>query len=304
MSAAVAVDNARPPSAPANRMSRPPRSSHRAESDLVDGRYALRERIGAGATACVYRAADLRLRRSVAVKVLHPHLADDPELVERFRLEAHRAASLEDDHLASVYDLGRWSGTHYFAMEYVAGRSLRSIIAEEPRIDHWRAIELSLDLLRAARCIHDGGIVHRDLKPENVIVDRRGRAKVIDLGIAHTRDSDLTATGSILGTARYASPEQVLGSRVTAASDLYSIGVILYELLAGKPPFEAASAVALAMKHVHEQPMPLTALRPEITPALAAAVMRSLQKDPGDRFADATRFMAAIITAALSWEAG
>jgi serine/threonine protein kinase len=266
----------------------------------VAGRYALRERLGAGATACVYRAADLRLRRSVAVKVLHPHLSDDRELVERFRLEARHAASLEDDHLASVYDLGRWQGTHFIAMEYVAGRSLRSIISEESPVDPWRAIELGLDLLRAARCIHGGGIVHRDLKPENVIVDHGGRGIVIDLGIASTDDSDLTGTGSILGTARYAAPEQLLGGRVTAASDLYSIGVILYELLAGSPPFEAQSIVALAMKHVHEDPMPLAAVQPGIGPPLAAAVVRSLQKDPGDRFADATAFMAAIITAALT----
>ena len=280
------------------------RSPREACADVVAGRYALRERLGAGATACVYRAADLRLRRSVAVKVLHPHLSDDRELVKRFRLEAHRAASLGDDHLASVYDLGRWEGTHFIAMEYVPGRSLRSIISEEAPVDHWRAIELGLDVLRAARCIHDHGIVHRDLKPENVIVDHRGRATVIDLGIACTGDSDLTATGSILGTARYAAPEQLLGGRVTAASDLYSIGVILYELLAGRPPFEAQSVVTLAMQHVREQPRPLAAVRPEVPPALAAAVMRSLEKDPGDRFADATRFMAAIFAAALSWEAG
>jgi len=150
--------------------------------------------------------------------------------------------------------------------------------------------------------MHDRGIVHRDLKPENVIVDRHGRATVIDLGIARAGDSDVTAIGSFVGTARYAAPEQVLGGRVTAASDLYSIGVVLYELLAGRAPFEAESAVALAMKHVHEDPMPLAAVRPEIGPRLASAVTRSLHKDPTDRFADATRFMAAIIVAALSEE--
>jgi serine/threonine protein kinase len=265
----------------------------------VKERYALRDRLGAGATACVYRARDRRLERDVAVKVLHPHLTGDPELVERFRREARCAARLNGEHLAPVYDLGSSAGTHFMAMEYVAGRSLKSIIREEAPIEPSRALDLGMQLLKAARSMHDRGIVHRDLKPANAIVDSEGHLKVIDLGIARANGSELTTTGSILATARYASPEQALGRGVTAASDLYSIGVILYELLAGRPPFEGDGAVALALKHVHERPPSLAALRPALAPGLASTVMRSLHKDPAHRFADADEFIAALHAARL-----
>jgi serine/threonine protein kinase len=260
----------------------------------VNGRYELGERLGAGATACVYRAKDLRLGRDVAVKVLHPHLAADREVVERFHREACIGARLTDEHLASVYDFGHWAGTHFIAIEYVAGGSLASILREEAPIDASRAIDLGTQLLRAARCIHESGIVHRDLKPANAMIDSEGRLKVIDLGVAREDDSDLTTTGWILGTVRYASPEQAFGDAVTVRSDLYSIGVILYELLTGRPLFDATSAAALVLKHVHERPTPLAAIRPGIPSRLVSAVMRSLHKQPDDRFADATEFIAAL----------
>jgi serine/threonine protein kinase len=259
----------------------------------VSGRYRLLERLGAGATACVYRAEDLRLGRDVAVKVLHPHLTGDRELVERFRREACTAASLDDEHLASVYDYGRWAGNHFMVIEYVAGHSLTSIIRDQAPIDPSRAIDLGVQLLRAARCIHDRGIVHRDLKPANAIVDCGGRLKVIDFGIARNGSSDLTMTGSIVGTVRYAAPEQALGQGATAASDLYSIGVILYELLVGRAPFEGECAVAVALKHIHEQPVSPATIR-RVAPRLASTVMRALHKDPAHRFADAAEFIAAL----------
>ena len=262
---------------------------------LVSGRYRLLELLGAGGSACVYRARDRRLGHEVAVKVLHPHLSADRELVERFRGEARIAAGLNDGHVAKVYELGRWDGTEFIAMEYAPGPSLKSLVREEAPVDPLRAIDLGVQLLKAVRSIHDRGIVHRDIKPANAIIGREGRLKVIDFGIAHSPTSDLTTTtDGVLGTARYASPEQALGQEATAASDLYSIGVILYELLAGRPPFEAEGVVALALEHVHKRPPALDSVKSGIPPRLASAVMRALRKNPGERFANAAEFAAAL----------
>ncbi|HWM06178.1 MAG TPA: protein kinase, partial [Actinophytocola sp.] len=166
---------------------------------VVDGRYRVLERVGTGGAASVYRAADLRLRRDVALKVLHPALIHDGELVERFRREAESAASLSHPHIAAIYDRGEWGDSHYIAMEYVAGRSLKSIIVDEAPLEQARAIDLTVQLLCAAGAMHGRGIVHRDLKPQNVIVDADGRLKVIDFGIARAGASDITEAGAIYG---------------------------------------------------------------------------------------------------------
>jgi predicted Ser/Thr protein kinase len=269
-------------------------SERLASETIVDGRYRIVGRVGSGGMADVYCAEDLQLGRRVALKVLHGRFAEDPEFVERFRREARSAAGLNHQHVVSVYDRGEWDGTYYIAMELLDGRSLKAIIQQEAPLDPARAIDLTVQILRAARFAHRRGIIHRDLKPHNVIVDDEGRAKVTDFGIARAGASDMTQTGSIMGTAQYLSPEQAQGYAVNETSDLYSIGVILYELLTGRVPFEGESAVTIALKHVNERPAPPSRFNPAVSPELEAVVLRALEKDPARRFPDADAFTAAL----------
>ena len=261
---------------------------------VVDGRYRVLHRLGSGGMAEVYCAQDLQLGRKVALKILYRRFAEDSEFVERFRREASSAAGLQHQHVVAVYDRGEYDGTYYIAMEYLEGRSLKTIIQQEAPLDPDRAIDLTIQVLRAARFAHRRGIIHRDLKPHNVIVDADGRAKVTDFGIARAGASDMTQTGSIMGTAQYLSPEQAQGHAVSAASDLYSIGIILYELLTGRVPFDGESAVTVALKQVNERPTPPSAYNPAVTPELEEAVMRALEKDPARRYPDADAFIAAL----------
>jgi eukaryotic-like serine/threonine-protein kinase len=261
---------------------------------VVDGRYRVLNRLGSGGMADVYCAQDLQLGRKVALKILYRRFAEDSEFVERFRREASSAAGLQHQHVVAVYDRGEYDGTYYIAMEYLEGRSLKTIVQQEAPLDPDRAIDLIIQVLRAARFAHRRGIIHRDLKPHNVIVDADGRAKVTDFGIARAGASDMTQTGSIMGTAQYLSPEQAQGHAVSAASDIYSIGIMLYELLTGRVPFEGESAVTIALKQVNERPTPPSAYNPAVTPELEEAVMRALEKDPARRYPDADAFIAAL----------
>jgi eukaryotic-like serine/threonine-protein kinase len=261
---------------------------------IVDGRYRVESRIGSGGMADVYRAHDLQLGRKVALKVLYRRFAEDQEFVERFRREASSAAGLQQQHVVAVYDRGEWDDTYYIAMEYLNGRSLKQVVQEEAPLEPARAIDITIQVLKAARFAHRRGVIHRDLKPHNVILDEEGRAKVTDFGIARAGASDMTQTGSIMGTAQYLSPEQAQGHAVSAASDLYSIGIILYELLTARVPFEGDSAVTIALKQVSEAPVPPSAYNAAITPALEGAVMRALEKDPARRYADADEFIATL----------
>jgi beta-lactam-binding protein with PASTA domain/tRNA A-37 threonylcarbamoyl transferase component Bud32 len=261
---------------------------------VVDGRYRVLHRVGSGGMAEVYCAQDLQLGRKVALKILYRRFAEDGEFVERFRREASSAAGLQHQHVVSVYDRGEYDGTYYIAMEYLDGRSLKRIIQEEAPLHPDRAIDLTIQVLRAARFAHRRGIIHRDFKPHNVIVDAEGRAKVTDFGIARAGASDMTQTGSIMGTAQYLSPEQAQGVSVSAASDLYSIGIVLYEMLTGRVPFEGESAVSIALKQVNERPVPPSAYNPAVTPQLEAVVLRALEKDPMARFRDADEFIGAL----------
>jgi eukaryotic-like serine/threonine-protein kinase len=261
---------------------------------IVDGRYRVSARLGSGGMADVYLAEDTLLGRQVALKLLHHRFAEDQEFVERFRREASSAAGLSHPNVVAVFDRGEWDGTYYIAMEYLPGRSLKAVVREHGPLAPGDAIDIVVQILLATRFAHKRGIIHRDIKPHNVILDEEGRAKVTDFGIARAGASDMTLTGSIMGTAQYLSPEQAQGHPVSESSDLYAVGVVLYELLTGQVPFEGESPVTVALKQVSVEPAPPSALNPEVSPALEAVVMRSLAKDPGARFASADEFIAAL----------
>ncbi|MCU1677368.1 MAG: pknB, partial [Frankiales bacterium] len=262
-----------------------------AEGTIIDGRYRVLNRLGSGGMADVYCAEDLQLGRKVALKLLYRRFAEDAEFVERFRREASSAAGLQHPNVVGVYDRGEEDGMQYIAMEYLDGRTLKDIVRTEGPLAPGRAVDLVEQVLRAARFAHKRGIIHRDLKPHNVIVDSEDRAKVTDFGIALAGASDMTQTGSIMGTAQYLSPEQAQGQPVDARSDLYSVGIMLYELLTGRVPFDGDSAVSIALKQVSAVPVPPSQLNPAVSPALEHAVLRALAKDPKYRPADAEAFI-------------
>jgi len=271
---------------------------------VVDARYRIVRRIGSGGMADVYCAEDGHLGREVALKVLHRRFAQDQEFVERFRREAKAAAGLAHPNVVGVFDRGEHEGTYYIAMEYLTGRTLKDILASEAPLSQQRTIDLGVQILHAAGFAHRHSVIHRDFKPHNVIVDEQGHAKVTDFGIARAGASEMTETGSIMGTAHYLSPEQAQGHAVTAASDLYSIGVMLYEMLTGRLLFEGDSAVAIALKHLSEPPPPISAVRPDVHPALEAVVMAALAKDPAQRWQTAEDFAEGLEAARSQVEAG
>jgi beta-lactam-binding protein with PASTA domain/predicted Ser/Thr protein kinase len=262
------------------------------EGSVVDGRYRVLRRLGSGGMADVWLAEDAHLQRQVALKVLHRRFAQDQEFVQRFQREAESAAGLQHPNIVSVFDRGQVEGTYYIAMQYIDGPTLKQLI--DRGLTPEQAVTEIRQVLEAARFAHRNGVVHRDLKPQNVIVDAEGKAVVTDFGIARAGVSEITQTGSVMGTPHYLSPEQAQGFDVTAVSDLYSIGVILYEALTGRVPFEADSAVAVAMKQVSQTPLRPSSINPAVSPALDAVVMRALEKDPGQRFQNADAFIAAL----------
>ena len=261
---------------------------------MVDGRYRIVDRIGSGGMADVYCATDTQLGRRVALKLLYRRFAEDAEFVERFRREASSAAGLQHPNVVQVFDRGEWDGTYYIAMELLEGRNLKQIVFDHGALKPALAVDLVAQILKAARFAHRRGVVHRDIKPHNVIVDLEDRVKVTDFGIARAGASDMTETGAIMGTAQYLSPEQAQSRPVDARSDLYSIGVVLYELLTGAPPFDGDSTVSIALKQVSEEPISPRLRNPAVPPALDAVVMRALRKEPADRFQDADAFLAAL----------
>ncbi|HEV2998623.1 MAG TPA: protein kinase, partial [Solirubrobacteraceae bacterium] len=234
---------------------------------LIDGRYEVLARIGSGGMADVYLTQDRLLSRQVAVKLLHRRFAEDEEFVERFRREASSAAGLSHPNVVGIFDRGEWDGTYYIVMEYLPGRTLKSVVREEGALDPTQASEIAIQILRAVRFAHRRGIIHRDIKPQNVILDEEGRAKVADFGIARAGASDMTMTGSIMGTAQYLSPEQAQGWAVSEASDLYAVGIVLYELLTGRVPFEGETAVTVALKQISAPPPRPSAVNPAVGPA-------------------------------------
>jgi eukaryotic-like serine/threonine-protein kinase len=255
---------------------------------LFDGRYRILRKLGAGGMANVYLAEDEDLGRRVAIKILNDRYANDELFVERFRREAKSAAGLSHPNIVSIYDRGEAEGTYYIAMEVIEGRSLKELILTRGPLPISRAIAYTLEALEALRFAHRHGIIHRDIKPHNILIGER--LKVTDFGIARAGASQMTEAGSIMGTAQYLSPEQARGAPVTASSDLYSVGIVLYEMLTGKVPFSGDSAIEIAMKHLNERPKPPSKVRPEIPEELDHVVLRALAKAPEDRYQTAEEF--------------
>jgi serine/threonine-protein kinase len=254
---------------------------------LFDGRYRIQRKLGAGGMADVYLAEDQELGRRVAIKILNGRHANDDQFIERFRREAKNAAALNHPNIVSIYDRGEAEDTYYIAMEFLDGRTLKELIVSRGAAPINVAIEYARQILSALRFAHRHGIVHRDIKPHNVLVDAEGRVKVTDFGIARAGTSQMTETGSIVGTAQYLSPEQARGGEVDPRSDLYSLGVVLYELLTGKTPFDGETPVEIAMKHLSTAPKPPSKLRPDVPPELDKVVLRALAKNPDERYQSA-----------------
>ncbi len=254
---------------------------------LFDGRYRIQRKLGAGGMADVYLAEDQELGRRVAIKILNSRHGNDDQFIERFRREAKNAAALNHPNIVSIYDRGEAEDTYYIAMEFLDGRTLKELIVGRGAAPVNVAIEYARQILSALRFAHRHGIVHRDIKPHNVLVDGEGRVKVTDFGIARAGTSQMTETGSIVGTAQYLSPEQARGGEVDPRSDLYSLGIVLYELLTGKTPFDGETPVEIAMKHLSTAPQPPSKLRPDIPPELDMVVLRALAKNPDDRYQSA-----------------
>ncbi|MGW3227994.1 protein kinase domain-containing protein [Kitasatospora sp. NPDC001095] len=263
----------------------------------LNGRYELVELLGVGGMATVWRGVDRVLGRQVAVKVLNGGLADDPRFAERFSREAQHAAMLAHPRIVMVFDSGVDQGTPFIVMELVSGRSLAALLAERQALPVERAVGIAAAVCEALSVAHAAGLVHRDIKPGNIMITDDGGVKVVDFGIARAGSSNnLTQTASVLGTAAYLSPEQATASELDGRTDLYAVGCVLTEMLTGATPFTADTPVAIAFKHVSEQPLPPSVRRPGLPPALDAAVLRLLAKNPADRPADAAAARAELLT--------
>ena len=249
-----------------------------------DKRYVIKRKLGSGGMAVVYLAEDQELGRPVALKLLDDRHASDEQFVERFRREAQSAAGLNHPNIVSIFDRGHAAGTYYIAMEYLDGRTLKELLVRNGPTPVPIAIDYARQILGALSFAHRNGIVHRDIKPHNIIVGSDGRLKVTDFGIARSGASQMTEAGSIVGTAQYLSPEQARGAPVDPRSDLYSLGIVLYEMLTGSVPFTGDTPVEIAMKHLSQVPEPPSTLRPDVPHDLDAVVMRALAKAPEQRY--------------------
>lgn len=258
---------------------------------VYGGRYELHRRLARGGMADVYLARDQLLDRPVAVKVLFPQYAADPSFVQRFRREAQDSANLNHPNIVGVYDWGEENGTYFIVMEYVAGRSLADVLRQEGALLPARAADIGIDMAAALGFAHKNGVVHRDVKPGNVLLASDGQVKVTDFGIARaissTQEEDLTQAGQVMGTATYFSPEQAQGRPVDPRSDVYSLGVVLYEMVCGRPPFRGEDALAVAYQHVQEQPTPPTQINGDVDATLEAIIIKCLSKSPQARYPSA-----------------
>src|SRR5438067_4194249 len=268
-------------------VSRPPQPGA-----LLADRYELEEVVGTGGMSTVFCARDVQLDRRIAIKILHERFADDPEYLERFRREARAVARLSHPNIVTVIDRGVDDGRQYIVFEYVEGENLKELVQRTGRLPVRRALELALAVADGLSFAHEHGLVHRDVKPQNVLLSREGEVKVTDFGIARSLhvEHGVTQTGTVLGTSEYLAPEQASGKPVSPATDVYSLGIVLWELLAGDVPFVGDNFVAVALRHVNEPPPNLRERRLDVSPRLDAAVQRALAKDPGRRFPSMTAF--------------
>jgi len=259
---------------------------------VYDGRYKILKRCGQGGMANVYLAEDETLGREVAIKVLHERFATDDSFKERFHREASAAARLNHPNIVQVYDRGQTGNTYYIVMEYVDGLTLKDLVKTRGPLTEAEVLNYTRQALHALRFAHRNGVVHRDIKPHNLMVDADGRVRIADFGIARAgADEGLTEAGSIVGTAQYLSPEQARGSAVAASSDLYSLGVVMFELATGRVPFDGETPVNVALQHVND-PVPRPAgINPSITPPLEAIILRAMQKDPTLRYGSADEML-------------
>ena len=272
---------------------------------LLD-RYELEELVGSGGMSSVYRAHDRLLDRTVALKVLHEHHLHDPEYVERFRREARSAAVLSHPNIVTVIDRGEHDGHQFIVFEYVGGENLKRLIEQRKPLPVATALELAIQIARGLSFAHRSGLVHRDVKPQNVLLNGDGQAKVTDFGIARSLDVQrgMTQTGTVLGTSDYIAPEQAQGKHVDEQTDVYSLGVVLYELLTGEVPFPGENFVAVAMQHINDPAPSVRAKRPDVPPRVDAAAQRAMAKDPSDRFPTMADFGRELEACAGDTEAG
>lgn len=261
---------------------------------ILNNRYEMTERVGLGGMAEVYRAQDQVLGRMVAVKVMLPQYAADPTFTKRFRQEAASAAKLQSPYIVSIYDWGLDGETYYIVMEFLRGTDLKTAINERGAINQRKAAEIGSQVAQALSVAHAADIIHRDIKPQNIMIQPDGNIKVMDFGIARAGDAGLSQTSTVLGTAHYVSPEQAQGKELGPASDIYSLGVVLYEATTGKLPFEGQDAVSVAVKQVNEIPAAPHTIKPDIDPTLEAIIMKALEKDPLRRFQSAAEMRKAL----------
>ena len=255
---------------------------------VLSGRYRLEAKIGSGGMSTVYLARDQTLDRQVAVKVMHREMSEQADQLERFRQEARAVAKLSHPNVVSVIDAGEDGGHPYIVFEYVAGETLKQRIGRDGALAPQEAIAYAIEIARGLSMAHARNMVHRDIKPQNILIDAEGRAKLTDFGISRQLEQDgMTATGRVLGTTDYVAPEQAMGRKVDPRSDIYSLGVVLYEMLVGQVPFAADSQVGVAMKHVNEELPDVQRRRPEVSAAVALVVERATAKDPARRYAHA-----------------
>ena len=277
---------------------------------ILARRYELQELIGGGGMADVYKAQDKLLDRAVAVKILHQQYANDAEFVEKFRREATAAAKLAHPNIVNIYDVGEDGGSQYIVMEYVSGPTLKEVIQQKGCLEPIEAVRIAKEIASALESAHRNNLVHCDIKPHNILVMPDGHIKVTDFGIARAVSaSTMTYSGSVMGSVHYFSPEQAKGTVITTKSDVYSLGVVLYEMLTGQLPFNGETSVSIALKHLQEEPVPIRQLNPSIPPVLEAIVQKAMSKDPADRhsstdlYADLNQAKAMLAGRGISQEA-